>query len=288
MNIQQSSKFEKGDRVCHFKHGNGVVQGVLSGGTIDVKFASRNEYVQSSNVKNLDIEIKKSKARQARIQREKLDKEKKEEERVKAREKEELNKAKKKVMYKSIDKLMNSNFLSVDGYYIENCKGVIPQKEFDNRKVQFVKSWLAENIPPSNNKAPNLDDDQALAVASVVGNIQVIARAGSGKTTTLVLRTFFLIKHCSVSADQILLLAFNKKAAIEVKKRLLLLLNVKADEKLKTTINSYKSNKSTFIRSKEELEIKAVVKVAMLLDVSLPYVINIMLKKEISNQFFPI
>ena len=122
MNIQQSSKFEKGDRVCHFKHGNGVVQGVLSGGTIDVKFASRNEYVQSSNVKNLDIEIKKSKARQARIQREKLDKEKKEEERVKAREKEELNKAKKKVMYKSIDKLMNSNFLSVDGYYIENCK----------------------------------------------------------------------------------------------------------------------------------------------------------------------
>jgi len=274
MSLKQSIKFEKGDRVCHFKHGNGVVQGVLSGGTLDVRFASRNEYVQSSNVKNLDIEIKRSKARQARIQRERLEKEQREEERKKAREKEELDRAKKKVMYRSIDKLMNSNFLSVDEYYVENCKEVISQKEFDSRKVKFVKSWLAENIPPSKNKAPNLDDDQALAVASVVGNVQVIARAGSGKTTTLVLRTFFLVKHCSVSSDQILLLAFNKKAAIEVKKRLLLLLHSKADEKLKTTINSYKSNKSTFIKSKEELEIKAVVKVAKLLDVSLPYVMT--------------
>tara|TARA_R110002050_G_scaffold296484_1_gene456536 strand:- start:1722 stop:4610 length:2889 start_codon:yes stop_codon:yes gene_type:complete len=274
MSLKQSIKFEKGDRVSHFKHGNGVVQRVLSGGTLDVKFASRNEYVQSSNVKNLDVEIKKSKARQARIQRERIEKEQREEDKRKAREKEELDQAKKKVMYKSIDKLMNSNFLSVDEYYVENCKGVISQKEFDNRKIQFVKSWLAENIPPSKNKAPNLDDDQALAVASVVGNIQVIARAGSGKTTTLVLRTFFLIKHCAVNADQILLLAFNKKAATEVKKRLLLLLHSKADAQLITTINSYKSNKSTFIRNKAELEIKAVAKVAMLLDLSLPYVMT--------------
>jgi DNA helicase-4 len=88
------------------------------------------------------------------------------------------------------------------------------------------------------------------------------------------LRTFFLIKHCAVSPDQILLLAFNKKAALEVKKRLLLLLRKEANEHLIVTITAYQSNKSTFFKNKDELEAKAVAKVTQLLEVSLPFVMT--------------
>ena len=51
-------------------------------------------------------------------------------------------------------------------------------------------------------------------------NVLVTARAGSGKTSTLVTRTAFLVKHCRVSPDELLLLVFNKKAAEEMRGRL--------------------------------------------------------------------
>ena len=48
----------------------------------------------------------------------------------------------------------------------------------------------------------------------------MIARAGSGKTTTLVNRAIFLQRHCHIPPNQIILLAFNRKAAEEIKERL--------------------------------------------------------------------
>ena len=57
----------------HFKHGFGVVQGLLSAGTVDVKFATKFQYVQASSLVNLDSERKRSEAEQARLKREKDD-----------------------------------------------------------------------------------------------------------------------------------------------------------------------------------------------------------------------
>lgn len=65
-----------------------------------------------------------------------------------------------------------------------------------------------------------LDLEQSAAVAATKGDIQVVARAGSGKTRTLVTRAIFLLKHCRVAPRALLLLAFNKKAAEEMKGRL--------------------------------------------------------------------
>ena len=276
MNSKKSFSFSKGDKVMHFKHGFGVVQGLLSAGTVDVKFATKFQYVQASSLVNLDSERKRSEAEQARLKREKDDEDKYHEMRRKKLEKRKLVQANKKVMFESIDKLLTSDFLLVDEYYSDNCKSVISQEEFDNRKGEFVKLWLAENLPTSNDSAkiPELDDHQAIAVATVVGNVQVIARAGSGKTTTLVLRTFFLIKHCGVQPEQILLLAFNKKAALEVKTRLMLLLEKEANNQLKSTIKDYQSNTTTFFNNMEDLKTRAVEKVIQVLDVSLPYVMT--------------
>lgn len=65
-----------------------------------------------------------------------------------------------------------------------------------------------------------LDDEQADAVAMVDSHIQVTARAGSGKTRTLVARTLFQITHCRIPPSSLLILAFNKKAVEEIEKRL--------------------------------------------------------------------
>ena len=47
-----------------------------------------------------------------------------------------------------------------------------------------------------------------------------MARAGSGKTSTLVNRALFLQKHCGIAPGEMLLLAFNRKAAEEIRERL--------------------------------------------------------------------
>jgi DNA helicase IV len=58
------------------------------------------------------------------------------------------------------------------------------------------------------------------AISTYGKHVQVIARAGSGKTTTLVLRAIFLQKHCGIPPNHIMLLAFNRKAAEEINERL--------------------------------------------------------------------
>ena len=74
--------------------------------------------------------------------------------------------------------------------------------------------------------------------------------------------------------EQILLLAFNKKAALEVKTRLMLLLEKEANNQLKSTIKDYQSNTTTFFNNMEDLKTRAVEKVIQVLDVSLPYVMT--------------
>ncbi len=82
------------------------------------------------------------------------------------------------------------------------------------RKRQFVQEWAKHDL------GYDLDPDQAASVAAGDGDVQVIARAGSGKTRTLITRALFLQKHCNVSPNELLLLAFNRKAAEDMKRRL--------------------------------------------------------------------
>ena len=91
------------------------------------------------------------------------------------------------------------------------------QAEFDRLKTLrtlFVQEWARKS------GLPVPDAEQAAAIGAVKDNILVTARAGSGKTSTLTSRAIFLNKHCGVSPDEILLLAFNRSAASEMKSRL--------------------------------------------------------------------
>ena len=63
--------------------------------------------------------------------------------------------------------------------------------------------------------------EQAKAIATVSPKTLVTARAGSGKTRTIVNRAIFLFSKCGIDPSEMVLLAFNRKAAAELKERLL-------------------------------------------------------------------
>lgn len=123
--------------------------------------------------------------------------------------------ASRKLLIAKIIELFHSDFLSADVIFAADPDAALLNRdEYNDIKNRFVQSWAKRELDLS------LDIEQAAAIASTNGNIQVIARAGSGKTRTLVTRAIFLQKHCQISPHELLLLAFNKKAAQEMKERL--------------------------------------------------------------------
>jgi DNA helicase-4 len=67
-------------------------------------------------------------------------------------------------------------------------------------------------------KSP-LTDEQARAVICFDSRVQVLAAAGSGKTSVMVARAAYAVDRGFVPADRILLLAFNRNAAAELQER---------------------------------------------------------------------
>lgn len=65
-----------------------------------------------------------------------------------------------------------------------------------------------------------LTEEQATAVVTFDNRVQVVAAAGSGKTSVMVARAAYAIMRGFVPAERILLLAFNKDAAHELQDRL--------------------------------------------------------------------
>jgi len=106
------------------------------------------------------------------------------------------------------------DFLNVNKLYQERLYKYLTKGEFWQEKHRFVQSWLEKNL----GRKPDLE--QSLAIGEVNNNIQVLARAGSGKTSTLVNKALFLQKHCGILPREILILAFNRKAAEEIRERI--------------------------------------------------------------------
>lgn len=95
----------------------------------------------------------------------------------------------------------------------------ISTQDHSSIRAGYVDNWFARFPKPSESWNPP-DADQTVAISSCHDQTLVTARAGSGKTSTLVNRCCFLVKHCRVDPSQLLLLAFNKKAADELTDRL--------------------------------------------------------------------
>ncbi len=68
-------------------------------------------------------------------------------------------------------------------------------------------------------KSP-LTEEQARAVVCFDSRVQVLAAAGSGKTSVMVARAAYAVSRGFVTPERILLLAFNKEAATELQQRI--------------------------------------------------------------------
>ena len=128
--------------------------------------------------------------------------------------KEPFLRAKRNLLLLELDRIFISSFIKADIFYCNELQKYMPQDGYNTKKHNFVKSWVEKNL---NN---NADLEQSLAIGSVNSHVQLIARAGSGKTSTLVNRAIFLQRHCGIKSSEILLLAFNRKAAQEIRERL--------------------------------------------------------------------
>jgi DNA helicase IV len=108
-----------------------------------------------------------------------------------------------------------ADFLSADNVFARHPdRRLLSRSAYRDLKAEFIQRWSQEVL------GEKLDEDQAAAVAEFGGDVRVIARAGSGKTRTLVTRALFLSKHCRVDPRSLLVLAFNKRAADEMLDRL--------------------------------------------------------------------
>ena len=115
---------------------------------------------------------------------------------------------------------LTKDFLRSDAVYEAGPAEYLSRAEYEQEKVAFVQAWVARAYPPASGKAQLLpDDEQALAIATVDGHVQLVARAGSGKTETVANRAAFLQRHCAVAPAEMLLLAFNRDAAHEMTER---------------------------------------------------------------------
>ncbi|MDE0504973.1 MAG: UvrD-helicase domain-containing protein [Candidatus Poribacteria bacterium] len=106
------------------------------------------------------------------------------------------------------------DFLNASDFHRTRCADIISAEQYEMEKENFVREWVEHQLSNSP------DREQARAIGAVEGHVQVVARAGSGKTSTLVNLALLLQQHCGLAPDEILLLAFNRKAAEEIRGRL--------------------------------------------------------------------
>ena len=104
----------------------------------------------------------------------------------------ERHREEKRSLLNSLKECFERDFLNASDFYRAKCTDHISAEEYETEKTNFVRAWvtnLLDNSP---------DPEQAAAIGAVEGHVQVVARAGSGKTTTLVNRALFLQRLCGV------------------------------------------------------------------------------------------
>ncbi len=192
----------------------------------------------------------------------------KEQERIRVQEKE------RKAILNVLREAMTSNFLGVDELYKSKYSDALEIEHFLDAKTAFAREWTAANASAAGANGNLPDEEQSAAISSVHGNIQVVARAGSGKTTTLVNRSMFLLRHCGIAPSELLLLAFNRKAAMEIRRSLLLRLVPEASEMIQWQIDKARKNTKRDRRPLGDVDAEAVEAVAEKFAGRLPHVMT--------------
>ncbi len=110
--------------------------------------------------------------------------------------------------------VFEQDFDQAEGVWKSELTNVLPRESFEKERVKFVRDWSGTRFKFA------LDDEQAKAVIESGGHLLVSARAGSGKTGTLVARALFEIEKRKSDPHKMVILAFNNNAARQVRERL--------------------------------------------------------------------
>lgn len=271
------SSLRIGRSVIHRNYGKGVVGDLGVSGYAKVHFSDESIYVRLEDIREDPDEIRAEKEleRLREIEEERIALQKAEAERIRQEEIRRQEEEKKQILFKKIRHRFETDFLSADSLYVNSYTDTITRDDYEHEKREFVRSWLENNLPSNNGKRQLPDSEQISAISRVNGHVQVIARAGSGKTATLSYRTFFLLRHCRIAPSEILILAFNHKAALEVRRRLLAMMHADAEASVSKEVNEQFGNHTAQRRiRREDVEANAVDKVAEKLGVVLPHIMT--------------
>jgi DNA helicase-4 len=94
------------------------------------------------------------------------------------------------------------------------ASNLVEEKEYLRMKTPYIQNYVLKHY----SKPINIEKAEALA--NISPNLLLSARAGSGKTTVLACKTSMLIDCDQVRPDHILVLAFNRSAAAEIRTRI--------------------------------------------------------------------
>lgn len=127
--------------------------------------------------------------------------------------------------YKRANKNQNEFLSSVEGEWLKKHSDDFP---LDAEKVAFLRDWYTKKQLNKQKvffdfvESNPLTEDQRLACIRDNDRNMVLAAAGTGKTSVVVAKALNLVVNHDVNPDDILILAYNKKAAIELQERLVL------------------------------------------------------------------
>ncbi|MBQ3348581.1 ATP-dependent helicase [Candidatus Saccharibacteria bacterium] len=93
------------------------------------------------------------------------------------------------------------------------------QKRKRPNEVEGIKRWFETEVTYEG-EPYTMDLEQAAAVMDAHKNTIVVARAGSGKTRTIVAKIIYLVAKCGVKPEEIMAFVFNSNAAAEINARL--------------------------------------------------------------------
>lgn len=119
-----------------------------------------------------------------------------------------------KYRHQFVEAYCSASLGELDSLYRDRLKNIdFPVEDFVSLKLPKVRKLLSAI-------GMDLDDEQVRAITRPEDRLLITARAGSGKTRTLCAKAALSIGDEKLNPDQVMILAFNKAAAVTVKKRL--------------------------------------------------------------------
>lgn len=265
-----------GERIHHYRYGKGIVTKLISHGLAEVQFERSSKYLEIKNLISLDEIDRQKDARAESARKHAVAQDAERRQNIEQARLQSKKLLRWEQLFPKIQFLLKYHFVESHAKLIElDALGEF-EAEIQNERVSFVSAWAASFGWEEKSLQRQLDAEQTAAIAAINGHVQVVARAGSGKTTTLVKRALFLLDQCAVNSNEVLILAFNRKAALEIRKRLLVSLDSNAAIAIERSIHRQLlvagNNGRRF--SKDDVEASAVVEVAAGLNIAIPHVMT--------------